>query len=162
MEMHRRRFLQGALVGSTFASPMIAPFFSSAAAQAWPLRNVTMIVPFPPGGQAALAARPLAQALEKLLGQSVVVDNRSGACGMAGYAFAGRVGPEGQTLLVALLSMLFRPIAEGLYDGKLCYELDQLFAVARVLADPAVLCVRSYAPWKTVADLVADAKKRPG
>src|SRR5262245_16719023 len=74
MEMHRRRFLKGALVGSTFASPMIAPFFSSAAAQAWPLRNITMVVPFPPGGQADLAARPVAQALEKLLGKSVVVD----------------------------------------------------------------------------------------
>jgi tripartite-type tricarboxylate transporter receptor subunit TctC len=162
MEMHRRRFLQGALVGSTFASPMIAPFFSSAAAQAWPLRNITMVVPFPPGGQADLAARPVAQALEKLLGKSVVVDNRSGAGGMVGNAFAARAEPDGHTLLMALSSMTFLPEAERLYHRKPSYELDQLIPIARVLADPAVLCVRSDAPWKTVADLVADAKKRPG
>jgi tripartite-type tricarboxylate transporter receptor subunit TctC len=158
--MHRRRFLQGALVGATFASPMIAPF--SAAAQGWPLRNITMIVPFPPGGQADLAARPVAQTLEKLLGKSVVVDNRSGAGGMVGNAFAARAEPDGHTLLMALSSMTFLPEAERLYDRKPSYELDQLIPIARVLADPAVLCVRSDAPWKTVAELVADAKKRPG
>jgi tripartite-type tricarboxylate transporter receptor subunit TctC len=162
IEMHRRRFLQGALAGSTFAAPMIGPFVSSATAQAWPSRNITMVVPFPPGGQADLAARPVAQALEKILGKSVVVDNRSGAGGMVGNAFAARAEPDGHTLLMALSSVTFLPEAERLYHRRPSYELDQLIPIARVLADPAVLCVRGDAPWKTVADLVAEAKKRPG
>jgi tripartite-type tricarboxylate transporter receptor subunit TctC len=94
----------------------------------------------------------VAQALEKLLGKSVVVDNRSGAGGMVGNAFAARAEPDGHTLLMALSSMTFLPEAERLYHRKPSYELDQLIPIARVLADPAVLCVRSDAPWKTVAD----------
>src|SRR5256714_11017277 len=159
--MDRRKFLQGAL-----AAPMLGTFASSARAQAlaqtWPSRNITMIVAFPPGGQADLAARPVALALEKILGKSVVVDNRSGAGGMVGNAFAARAEPDGHTLLMALSSMTFLPEAERLYDRKPSYELDHLVPIARVLADPGVLCVRSDSPYKMLADLVADAKKRPG
>ena len=155
--MHRRRFLQGAL-----AAPMIGSFPVSAGAQAWPTRNVTLVVAFPPGGQADLAARPVAQALEKILGKSVVVDNRAGAGGLVGNAFVARAEPDGHTLLMALSSMIFLPDAERLYDRKPSYELDSFTPIARVLADPGVLGVRTDAPWKSVADLVADAKKRPG
>jgi tripartite-type tricarboxylate transporter receptor subunit TctC len=91
-----------------------------------------------------------------------VVDNRSGAGGLVGNAFAARAEPDGHTLLMALSSMTFLPEAERLYDRKPSYELDQFIPIARVLADPGVLCVRADAPWKTVADLVADAKARPG
>jgi tripartite-type tricarboxylate transporter receptor subunit TctC len=158
--MHRRRFLQGAL-----AAPVAGSFGSQARAQTqgqvWPSRNITMIVAFPPGGQADLAARPVALALEKILGKSVVVDNRAGAGGLVGNAVAARAEPDGHTLLMALSSMIFLPEAERLYDRKPSYELDQLVPIARVLADPGVLGVRSDAPWKSVADLVADAKKRP-
>src|SRR5262252_4141872 len=99
MLMDRRKFLQGAI-----AAPMVGAFGSPASAQAqtWPTRNLTMIVAFPPGGQADLAARPVAAALEKLLGKSVVVDNRAGAGGMVGNAFAARAEPDGHTLLMAL------------------------------------------------------------
>ncbi|MBX9826448.1 MAG: tripartite tricarboxylate transporter substrate binding protein [Xanthobacteraceae bacterium] len=155
--MHRRRFLQGAL-----AAPMIGSFPLSAGAQAWPSRNITLVVAFPPGGQADLAARPVAQALEKILGKSVVVDNRAGAGGLVGNAFVARAEPDGHTLLMALSSMIFLPDAERLYDRKPSYELDSFVPIARVLADPGVLGVRADAPWKSVADLVADARKRPG
>jgi tripartite-type tricarboxylate transporter receptor subunit TctC len=63
---------------------------------------------------------------------------------------------------MALSSMTFLPEAERLYDRKPSYELDQFVPIARVLADPGVLCVRSDSPYKSVADLIADAKKRPG
>jgi tripartite-type tricarboxylate transporter receptor subunit TctC len=155
--MHRRKFLQGAL-----AAPMIGTLGSSALAQTWPTRNITMIVPFPPGGQADLAARPVALALEKILGRSVVVDNRGGAGGLLGNAAGARAEPDGHTLLMTLSSVTFLPEAERLFDRKPSYEWDQLIPIARVLADPGVLCVRSDAPWKSVADLVADAKTRPG
>ena len=131
-------------------------------AQSWPTRSISMIVAFPPGGQADLAARPVAAALEKILGKSVVVDNRAGAGGMLGNAAAARAEPDGHTLLMALSSMVFLPEAERLYGRKPSYEMDQLVPIARVLADPGVLAVRKDLPYHSVADLVADAKKRPG
>jgi tripartite-type tricarboxylate transporter receptor subunit TctC len=155
--MDRRMFVTGAL-----AAPMVGALGAPANAQAWPSRNITMIVAFPPGGQADLAARPIALALEKMLGKSVIVDNRAGAGGLVGNAFVARSEPNGYTLLMALSSMTFLPDAERLYDRKPSYELDSFVPIARVLADPNVLCVRSDAPWKSVAELVDDAKKRPG
>src|SRR5215204_2225892 len=155
--MDRRRFLKGAL-----AAPMVGSLASSAQAQAWPTRNITMIVAFPPGGQADLAARPVALALEKILGRSVVVDNRSGAGGLLGNAAGARAEPDGHTLLMTLSSMTFLPEAERLFDRKPSYEWDQLIPIARVLADPGVLAAHSDSPYKSVADLVAEAKKRPG
>ncbi len=135
---------------------------SQTQAQTWPSRNITMIVPFPPGGQADLAARPVALALEKILGRSVIVDNRGGAGGALGNAAAARAEPDGHTLLMTLSSVVVLPEAERLMERKPSYEMDQLVPIARVLADPTVLSVLSTSPYKTVADLVADAKKRPG
>jgi tripartite-type tricarboxylate transporter receptor subunit TctC len=154
--MDRRRFVQGAV-----AAPLVATFPLETRAQAWPTRNITMVVAFPPGGQADLAARPVAQALEKILGRSVVVDNRSGAGGMIGNASVARAEPDGHTMLMALSSMVFLPEAERVMERKPSYEMDQLTPIARVLADPATLPVMADGPWKSVADLVADAKKRP-
>ena len=135
--MHRRKFLQGAL-----AAPLVSALASPASqAQAWPSRNVTMIVPFPPGGQADLAARPVAAALEKIIGRAVVVDNRQGAGGAVGNAAAARAEPDGHTLLMSLSSVVILPEADRLFERKPSYELDQLVPVARVLADPAVLPV---------------------
>src|SRR5215510_10759451 len=157
--MNRRELLKAA------ASIPLAPTALSSvtfAQSLYPTRNITMIVPFPPGGQADLAARPVAQALEKILGRSVVVDNRAGAGGMLGNAAAARAEPDGHTLLMALSSMTFLPEAERLYDRKPSYEYDQLVPIARVLADPGVLAVRKDSPYQSLADLVADAKRRPG
>src|SRR3977135_3681591 len=72
----------------------------------WPTRNITMIVPFPAGGQADLAARPVALALEKIRGKPVSVDNRAGgAGGSIGNAAAARAEPDGYTLLMTLSSL---------------------------------------------------------
>jgi tripartite-type tricarboxylate transporter receptor subunit TctC len=156
--MHRRRLLVGAI-----AAPLVSVLVSSAAeAQVWPSRNITMIIPFPPGGQADLAARPVAAALEKILGRAVVVDNRQGAGGAIGNAAAARAEPDGHTLLMTLSSVVILSEADRLFDRKPSYELDQLVPIARVLADPGVLPVLNTSPYKTLADLIADAKKRPG
>jgi tripartite-type tricarboxylate transporter receptor subunit TctC len=156
--MHRRKFLQGAV-----AAPFVSALGSLASqAQAWPSRNVTMINPFPPGGQADLAARPVAAALEKILGRAVVVENRQGAGGAIGNAAAARAEPDGHTLLMTLSSVVILPEADRLFDRKPSYELDQLVPIARVLADPGVLPVLSTSPYKTLQDLIDDAKQRPG
>src|SRR5215216_3136128 len=128
----------------------------------WPARNITMVVPFPPGGQADLAARPVAAALEKILGRAVIVENRGGAGGAVGNAAAARAEPDGYTLLMTLSSLAVLPEADRLFERKPSYEVSQLAPVARVLADPTLLAIPADAPWKTLQDLVADAKKRPG
>jgi tripartite-type tricarboxylate transporter receptor subunit TctC len=136
----------------------------SAAAQnaAWPTRTITMVVPFPPGGQGDLAARPVALALERLLGQSVIVENRGGAGGAVGNAAVARAEPDGYTLLMTLSSLAVLPEADRLFDRRPAYEIDQLQPIGRVLADPTLLAVPASAPWKTLADLVADARAQPG
>ena len=130
---------------------------------AWPSRNITMIVPFPAGGQADLAARPVALALEKILGKPVLVDNRAGGGGgSVGNAAAARAEPDGYTLLMTLSSLAVLPEADRLFDRPVAYEVSQFAPVARVLADPTLLAVPASAPWKTLQDFVDDAKKRPG
>src|SRR5215212_10055987 len=128
----------------------------------WPTRNITMIVPFPPGGQADLAARPVAAALEKIFGRGVIVENRGGAGGGVGNAAAARAEPDGYTLLMTLSSLAVLPEADRLFERPPAYEVSQLAPIARVLADPTLLAVPASAPWKTVQGLVEDARKRPG
>jgi tripartite-type tricarboxylate transporter receptor subunit TctC len=154
--MDRRHFLKGAA-----ALPLVLHASNSFAA-GYPERNVDMIVPFPPGGQADLAARPVAQKLQEILGKSFVVDNRGGAGGAIGNAFAARAAPDGYTLLMTLSSLAVLPEADRILGRPVQYERSQLTPIARVLADPTLLGVHAKAPWKNVQELVEDAKSRPG
>src|SRR5207249_11752328 len=98
--MNRRELLKAAA-----ALPLAQTALSNGAfAQSpYPSRNITMIVPFPPGGQADLAARPIAQALGRILGKPVIVDNRAGGGGgSVGHAAAERAEPAGHTGLMAV------------------------------------------------------------
>ena len=160
--MDRRTILK-----SIAAAPLwqLAPgSFAPALAQAeWPVRNIAIIVPFPPGGQADLAARPVALALERLLGKPIVVDNRAGgAGGSVGNAQAARADADGYSLLMALSSLAVLPEADRLFARPVAYEMSDFAPVARVLADPTLLAVPASAPWKTLREFVDDAKKRPG
>ncbi len=154
--MKRRDFLTGA------AALSLALAAERAFAQAYPARNVTIVVPFPPGGQADLAARPVALKLQELFGKPVIVDNRGGAGGAIGNAAVARAEPDGYTLLMALSSLAVLPEADRLFGRPAQYEVSQLVPVARVLADPTLLAVNAAAPWKSVQELVEDAKQRPG
>ncbi len=122
--MNRRELLKVAA-----ALPLAqAALSNSALAQGpWPIRNITMIVPFPAGGQADLAARPVALALEKILGKPVIVDNRAGgAGGSIGNAAAARADADGYTLLMTLSSLAVLPEADRLFDRPVAYEISQL------------------------------------
>jgi tripartite-type tricarboxylate transporter receptor subunit TctC len=156
----KRRDLLAGLVAAPFTIAL--PFGSATAQPRWPTRTVTMVVPFPPGGQADLAARPVAAALERIFGQPVIVENRGGAGGAVGNAAVARAEPDGHTLLMTLSSLAVLPESERLFGRSPAYEVDQLAPVARVLADPTLLAVPVSAPWQTVQDLVEDAQKRPG
>ena len=154
--MQRRDFIVGASAAAAVSA------MPAMAQQAWPSTNIAMVVPFPPGGQADLAARPIAQFLEKALGRAVVVDNRGGAGGAVGNAAVARATPDGHTLLMTLSSLAVLPEAARLFDRTPPYEVDQFLPIARVLADPTLLAVPAASPWKTLDDFVKDAKARPG
>ena len=161
--MDRRHFLENAIWVAV--SPAALPLIGAKAVgqPSWPTRNLMMVVPFPPGGQADFAARPMAAALEKILGQPVVVENRAGgAGGSIGNAIVARAAPDGYTLLMALSSLAVLPEADRLFGREPAYEVSQLFPLARVLADPTLFAVPASAPWQSIHDFVEDAKKRPG
>jgi tripartite-type tricarboxylate transporter receptor subunit TctC len=134
---------------------------AAAAQDAYPTHPVTMVVAFPPGGVAELTGRPTAIAMEKVLKQRIIIENRPGAAGAVGNAYVANAKPDGYTLLMALSSISVIPEAERLQGHKPPYELSQFAPIALVSADPVVLVVREEAPWKTVQDFIADAKTRP-
>jgi len=139
-----------------------AAFLSSPASanDVYPSRNITMIVPFAPGGFADTVARLVAPEMEKALQKPVVVENRSGTG--AGIASAARADADGYTVLMALNSVTVIPESARASGQKPPYELSQLAPIALITADPSVFLVRPDAPWKTLAELIADARKRPG
>jgi tripartite-type tricarboxylate transporter receptor subunit TctC len=132
------------------------------AEEPYPTRAITIVVAFPPGGLADLSARPVAAALEKILKQPVVVANKPGAAGAVGNQSVASSKPDGYTLLMALVSVSVLPEVDKLFGRPPTYTRDQLTGIARVNAEPSILTVPASAPWKTVKDLVEDAKKRPG
>ena len=144
------------------ASLMMSAANLCAAQGAWPAKPITMIVPFPPGGLADLVARPVAEAMSRDLGQTVVIENKAGAGGGIGMALAARSKPDGYTVLMALSSLTVLPEADVVLARPAMFALNDLRPIARFTADPTVLAVRADAPWKTVQQFVADAKNRPG
>jgi tripartite-type tricarboxylate transporter receptor subunit TctC len=134
----------------------------AAAQEPFPSRPLQIVVPFPPGGVADLHARPLAPVLERILKQPVAVVNKSGAAGAVGMQSVATSKPDGYTLLLALSSISIIPEVDRLFGRPPAYTREQLAPVALLSADPTVLVVRAASPWKTVADLVADARQRPG
>lgn len=133
-----------------------------AQAQDFPSRAITMVVGFPPGGQADLAARPVAAAMERNLRQPVVVQNRPGGAGAIGSAFVARAAPDGHTLLMALSSLAVVPEAEKLFGRPPPYTVDQFAPIGLVNADPTMLAVPANAPWRNLAEFTAAARARPG
>lgn len=130
--------------------------------EAYPARAISIVVAFPPGGLADNTARPVAVVLERLLKQPVAILNKPGAAGAVGNQSVATSKPDGYILLMALVSVSVLPEVDKLFGRPQNYTLEQLTGIARVNADPSMLVVRADAPWKTLKDLVDDAKKRPG
>jgi len=144
-----------ALLWTTAAVPALAQ-------EAFPSRAITMIVAFPPGGVADITARPTAAAMERILKQPVTVANRPGAAGAVGNAAVANAKPDGYTILMALSSISVIPAADELFNRKPAYSLDQFAPIALISADPTVLVAHPSLPVKTLKELVALARSRPG
>jgi tripartite-type tricarboxylate transporter receptor subunit TctC len=154
----KRRFLAACAATLTACALPLA----AAAQSDWPSHPVTMVVPFPPGGVADITARPLAEALTRILKQTVVVENKSGAGGGLGMQYVARAKPDGYTVLLTLSSISIIPEADKVLGRDPMYQLSQFVPIARFTADPTVLAVRADSPYKSVADLVNAAKQKPG
>lgn len=140
----------------------LLPLAGEALAQeAFPARPVTIVSPYPPGGAADLTARPLAPAMERVLKQPVVVVNRTGAGGAVGTEFVSRAAPDGYTLMLTVFSISTIPEADRVAGRKPRFTRDQFVPIARINADPTLVIVHPSTQWKTIKDLVADAKRRP-
>ena len=128
-------------------------------ALAWPDKTVTLVVPFPPGGATDLLARTLTPKLQAMFKQTVIVDNKAGATGTIGAGFVKRAPADGYTLLVTSLGPLV--IAPHLIKAPYDAAKDFDYLTVAVQA-PNVLVVPANSPFKTVADLIAAEKAKPG
>ena len=134
----------------------------AACAETDPSRPVSVIVPFPPGGVAELTARPLLAVLERILNQPFVVVNKPGASGTVGTQQASISKSDGYTLLVTVSSMSVFPEVDVLFGRPRTYTREDFAPIALLSADPMILVVKKGSSYKSVADIIADAKKRPG
>jgi tripartite-type tricarboxylate transporter receptor subunit TctC len=149
--MHRRSVALGLASTAICASHVFA--------QEWPTRTIRWIVPFPPGGSADTAVRPLAEALSKALGQPVVVENRAGAAGNIGTEFVAKSPPDGYTILTTVDSVVLSPHV----DPKLPFDpLKDFAAVSQLTRQPLMLAVHPSIGTTSVAELVELAKRQPG
>jgi tripartite-type tricarboxylate transporter receptor subunit TctC len=131
---------------------------SQALAQSYPTKPVRFIVTFPPGGTVDITARILQPQLSESLGQPVVIENRGGAGGAVGTEAAARSAPDGYTFLYTLSSHTINP-----FFYKLNYDVERDFApVSLVVSVPQLIAAHPNAPAKTLRELVAAARERPG
>jgi tripartite-type tricarboxylate transporter receptor subunit TctC len=131
---------------------------SPAAAQNYPARPVTLIVPFPAGGPADIIARILGQSLSQTLGQSVIVDNRQGAGGNIGIGLAARANPDGHTLLLSSTAIAVNP---ALFTNLPYDPIKDFAPISELVNAPNVIFVRPDSGITSIADLVAKAKAEP-
>lgn len=127
-------------------------------AQNYPNRPITFVVPFAAGGLSDVPGRILAAEMQTRIGQTIVVENRPGASGVTGAQSVLRAEPDGYTLLVNALADV-----QNLHYLSVPYDPIKDFALIGMVADgpPVVLVVNANLPYKSVADVVADAKANP-
>lgn len=160
MTVSRRRLTLAAALATAFTTALTAAPLAALAQVAYPSKPIKLIVPFPPGGNVDLSARILVPELAKELGQPLVVDNKAGAGGTLGLDAVAKAAPDGYTLGIA--SPINHLAAPSLYP-KLPYDSEKDFAPVGLIASvPMVLVVGPSSPAKTVQELLALARQKPG
>lgn len=130
------------------------------AADDYPTKTITLIVPFTPGGGTDIMGRMVAEKLSQSLGKPVVVSNRPGAGGTIGTDLAARAEPDGYTLMIGSVSTI--SINPSLYKKLATNPLRDLAPVSPVASTPSILAVPKDLPVASVQDLIALARKNPG
>ncbi len=137
----------------------ISLVLAAASAQAFPDKPVRLVVPFAPGGGTDLIARTLGAGMSQALGQQVIVENKPGGGTIIGTDAVAKSAPDGYTLVVASFAHAVNPSLQP----KLPFDTDKAFTpVSLIGRGPNVLVVRAESPFKSVADVLAAARKQPG
>lgn len=152
-----RRAFPGLFLTTVAAAALIQP--DGAAAQNYPTRPIRIIVPQSAGGSTDVVARVVAQRLTDVLGQSVIVDNRPGAGSLNGTDLVAKAAPDGYTLLTVAASFTINP---SLHRNLPFDPITDFAPVTQLAALPHILIVHPSVPAKSVKELIALAKSRPG
>ena len=152
----RRLVLSAALAAGTLATLGMP---SLAMAEGYPDKPVKLIVPFPPGGITDVIARSLSNHAQQAMGQPMIVDNRPGGGGVIATDLVAKAPADGHTVLLAAIG---QAVVNRHLFKKLPYDPNaDLAPVSLIAQGPNVLVVKASSPYKTVADLLAAAKKSP-
>lgn len=153
----RRSILLAAPIAA--ASIPLLPLVARAQGSAFPQRPITLIVPFSAGGGTDLGARLLAADLEKELGTSIVVVNREGAGSQTGLTVLANAKPDGYTIgavnMPAMNTLILSP------ERKAAFGIDSFEYIINHVTEPLIIGVKPDSPYRTLKDLMEDAKKRP-
>jgi tripartite-type tricarboxylate transporter receptor subunit TctC len=144
------------ILSAVFSSPA----FRVLAEPSWPERPVRLIVPFPPGGSNDIIARFLAEVMRDRHGHPFLIENRSGAGGNIGADLVAKAVPDGHTLLISAPPAF--AINEHLYQSMPFSPERDLIPVALIASVPIVLMVPAESPARSLADLIAMARREPG
>jgi tripartite-type tricarboxylate transporter receptor subunit TctC len=152
-----RRLMARGLLASAAVLAGLAPGLANA--QAFPNKPVRLVVTYPPGGSSDLMARIMAGKLSEVWGQQVLIESKPGAAGSIGMEFAARQAPDGYTFVIGNLG----PAAVNPLISKVPYSMDKDFVPVMLTATgPNIMVVPANSPYRTLADLLADARAKPG
>jgi len=142
------------------AAMLVAVFPHHASAQAYPVKPVSLMVAYPAGGSTDVGARIVASLAEKDLGQPIIILNKVGAGGQVGWAEMTRQKPDGYYIgfmnLPAISAVILDP------DRKATFQIDSFTPIINQVLDPGVIYVKPDSPFKSLKDIVEEARKRPG
>src|SRR5262245_23763143 len=141
-------------------APMPADAQSAGQGAGWPSRTVTIVVPFPPGGGVDVIARIVAERLSANMKATVIVENRAGGGGTVGTRAIAKAAPDGYTLMLAHTGTI--SINPSLYANAGYDPRKDFTAIGMIASMPVALIAHPSFPAKTVADVIAIAKKEPG
>lgn len=159
--MIARKSLFGGIAGLLMISAGAAlPGASAVAADNFPEKELTFIVPWPPGGGADMMARMIGEAIAKDLGTSLVVENRPGAAGIVGTQLAARAQPDGHTLLLGSTGP--NSISAALYENLPYDPVEDFTPITQITSLPLLLSINANLPFETAQDLIDYARENPG
>ena len=142
-----------------FCSITSLAFPALVTAQAWPVKPVRMIIPYPPGGATDILGRLVSQKLAPMIGQPVIVENRTGASGNVAFDFVAKSPPDGYTLLTGTANMTITPA----FSSQLQFNVLTDFApISQIVTSQNFLVVRPTLPAQNIKELIAHAKANPG
>ena len=157
-QLRRASAAAAVMTGALVAPVLVAP--AATAAETWPARPVTVVVPFPPGGSTSIVARIVTDGMAEALGQSIIVDNRGGAGGALGTRQVARSAPDGYTIALGYTGTL--AIGPALFANAGYDVATDFTPIGRIGVAPSTVVVHPAFAVHSIAELIAYAKAHPG